>query len=138
MFKAENKKAGGKLAGLVRLLKVWCRTRNTPIPLTGIHIERLLWTLGTANGPATYSTLFAEGLYALDRRGGAALRDPLQVSGLIPVAESPAQVESVLRSVGYSLDHALAALDAEEGGKTDEAVRQWRIVFNNAFPSRLS
>lgn len=138
IFKDEDKKARGKLSGLVRLFKVWMYARATPIPLSTLHLERLLWSGELARGPAGYAELFTAALYLLNRRNGAALRDPLGVSGLLPVARTATQVGSVLDSVAYSLEHALSAQEAEQRGAGAEAVRQWRIVFNNSFPARLS
>ncbi len=136
VFQAEDKKSGGKLSRLVRLSKIWCHARVAPIPLSNIYVERLLLTRGTARGPGRYSTLFAASLRALALTGGRTLTDPLGVSGMIPIAKWPAQAESTVRSIDYSRDHALAAVRAELRGDTSEAIRQWRIVFNDMFPAR--
>ncbi|MEK7477241.1 MAG: hypothetical protein AAB152_16575, partial [Candidatus Coatesbacteria bacterium] len=47
---------------------------------------------------------------------------------------TPHMRERALQTVGSSLDHAAAAVNAEAGGDLEEAYRQWDIVFNNYFP----
>ena len=69
-------------------------------------------------------------------RACRSMRDPLQIAGLIPPAKTPAQQDHVLRSVLSARDHALAALDAEDDGDYQEALRQWNIIYNGYFPQR--
>ena len=44
--------------------------------------------------------------------------------------------EQVLRSVLFARDHAVAALNAEDDGDYQEALRQWNIIYNGYFPQR--
>ena len=51
-------------------------------------------------------------------------------------AKTLAQQEQVLRSVLFARDHAVAALNAEDDGDYQEALRQWNIIYNGYFPQR--
>jgi hypothetical protein len=62
------------------------------------------------------------------------MRDPIGISGNIGAVKSDAQLETALKAVTYSLEHAKNAQHAKARGKMDEAWRQWNIVFNGELP----
>ena len=69
-------------------------------------------------------------------RGGAALNDPLGISGRIPAANTDAQRQQLAEAARYAADKSARALDAEVAGRTDDAFAYWKLVFNDQFPSR--
>jgi len=69
----------------------------------------------------------------LARRNGAAIRDPV-LGGLIKAADSDAKRVRLAAALEYASLHAGHAFSAELIGDTQEAIRQWRIVFNDRFP----
>lgn len=137
-FRRLDLRSQRKASQLVRLMKAWRYARVQPVPVQGIHIERVVSAYEVGVGAYSYSRLLTELLRILATRGGSALRDPLGISGLVPLSRTPAQLDSAVRSLQHSADHALRARDAEECGDTGEAIRQWRLVFNGNFPARLS
>lgn len=129
-----DRRAGGKLTYAAQILKYWCATRATRVPLSGFHVELLLASVGLCDGARSYSTITRDLFALLSRRGCAALIDPIGISGRIPAASSDAKRVSATRSVADAAEHADRALFAERLGNEVEALRQWNIVFNDGFP----
>jgi len=131
-----NLASGGKLRRTVQLLKFWRECRQPRIPLSSIHLELVLASERVCTGAQTHAQCLASAWQVLAERACRSLRDPLQIAGLIPAAKTPAQQEQVLRSVLFARDHAVAALNAEDDGDYQEALRQWNIIYNGYFPQR--
>lgn len=123
-------RAGGKLTYAAQLLKYWCWTRATPVPLSGFHIELRLAVDRICEGARSYASIIDDALALLVRRGCSGLNDPLGISGRIPAVSTDAKQESACMSVETSADHARRAVLAEQDGHDVEALRQWNIVFN--------
>ena len=128
-----DRRAGGKLTYAAQLVKYWCGTRATRVPLSGFHVELLLAMTGVCNGARSYGAIVRDVFTFLARRDGAALTDPLGIAGRIPAATSDAKREATMRSVADAADHADRALHAEQRGNTTEALRQWDIAFNGCL-----
>lgn len=135
-LKRANFASGGKLRRTVQLLKFWRECRQPRIPLSSFHLEIVLASERLCTGAKTHAECLAAALTVLADRACRSVRDPLQIAGLIPSAKTPAQQEQVLRSVLFAQDHAVAALNAEEDGDYQEALRQWNIMYNGYFPQR--
>lgn len=127
-------RASGKLRGTARIMKYWRSCRSPSIPISSFHIEMLLAQEGICSGIKTYSTCFTELLMKLAARECAALRDPLGITGYIPAVNAPSMTQRAIDSVRNSRDHAKAAENNDYYGGTQEARRQWDIVFNGGFP----
>lgn len=123
-----NLASGGKLRRTVQLLKFWRECREPRIPLSSFHMEIALASEQVCTGAKTYAQCLALAWQVLADRACRSIRDPLQIAGLIPSAKTPAQQEQVLRSVLFARDHAVAALNAEDDGDYQEALRQWNII----------
>jgi hypothetical protein len=128
-------RSGGKLQAVVRFLKAWKFARTPEIPVVGFHIELLLAGSELCVGAKTYADCLLQAFSLLRHRRGSALLDPLGLFGPVPLARTPAQMESVLRSIDHAQSHAMAACLAQENGRVAEAFRQWNIVFNGDFPA---
>lgn len=133
-LKTADGKIGNKLRKIIQLIKWWKYSREPANPLNMMHLEAFLIS-SEMERIASYSRLLTEALVMLSGRRGRAIRDPLGISGLIPIAKTDSQREKVMSGLNYAADHALNALEAEEEGNRAEAIRQWKIVFNDAFPS---
>ena len=131
-----NLASGGKLRRTVQLLKFWRECREPRIPLSSFHLEIVLASEQVCTGAQTYAQCLASAWQVLADRACRNMRDPLQIAGLIPSAKTPAKQEQVLRSVLFARDHAVAALNAEDDGDYQEALRQWNIIYNGYFPQR--
>jgi len=128
-FLAADFRAGGKLSRVIKLVKTWAYYRDAPLPISSFYLETVLATAGIADGPRSYSAALSDAMKVLAERGVTALRDPLGISGNIPPARTRAQRELIARSLSFAADHAECAYDAERGGDTSEAARQWRMVL---------
>jgi hypothetical protein len=127
-------RSGGKLKRVAQLLKYWRESRSPRVTLSSFHIEMILASENICIGVKSYAACFTETLQLLAQRECRALQDPAGVAGYIPAVKTEAQRESTLTSVRYSRDHAKDACWRDYSGNTDEAWRQWNIVFNNTFP----
>lgn len=126
-----NDACGGKLKGLSILMKLWRRCRTPPIDLSSFHVEMLLAEFDIAGVGTSYPEAFCELLELLAARECKALRDPTGTHGPIRAAKSAAERERTLRAITYSAKHARMAVTASSiRGGSEEAKRQWRIVFN--------
>ncbi len=133
-FLAEaDARAGGKLTYTAQLVKFWCATRATPVPLSGFHIELLLAGERLCEGARSYSSMLCELFALLANRQCAALNDPISISGRIAAARTDAKRASAIASVEAAADHAERAVAAERRGQEVEAMRQWDLVFNGCF-----
>lgn len=136
-FRRRDVASSQRLRHVVQALKLWARHRDTPLPMSSFHLELALASAGMHKHCRPYSHAITLALAHLVQRDGRALRDPLEVAGLIQLADSQPKIETILRSLSYAREHAILALKAERAGYTDEAVRQWRIVFGSWFPQSL-
>lgn len=127
-------RSGGKLKYVSQAFKVWRDARVGGVPISAFHAELVLANEGLADGARSYSAVFRDLLVVLARRECAALRDPIDVSGLIAASATEPKRQQAARTVVDSARHADAALTAEQRGDAREAVRQWGLVFNGRFP----
>jgi hypothetical protein len=112
----------------------YARTPN--VPFLSFHVELLLASESTCEGIKSYALCLRDAFRLLRDRGGRALNDPLTISGRIPIVYTPVMGRSLVKHATHAVEHADAALRAEESGNLDEAYRQWRIVFNDEYPAR--
>lgn len=130
---ADNRSTG-KLRRVAQLIKFWRECRSPRIPLSSFHIEMLLAHSGICTGVKSYAACVTETLQLLAERECRGLQDPLGVSGNIRAFNTETQRQNFLASIRYSRDHAKDACLADYAGNTNEAWRQWDIVFNYSFP----
>jgi hypothetical protein len=126
-------RSGGKLPRVVQVIKWWTQVRKRAIPLRSFHIEMALAGADAAVGAYGYAKLTAAVFRMLADRQGAALRDPLQISGLIQ-ATPDAKRDSLTKALRQSAGWARAAVDAAAEGDADGALAGWNRVFNGMFP----
>lgn len=127
-------RAGGKLKYVARLLRHWRRCRTPKVPMLTFHAELVLAQQGTCAQVASYSRLVTDAFSLLAAREGRALRDPLGISGDIPIAATEPKREIVARALNHAAYHATKAVVAESTGQLSEAYAQWSMVFNGQFP----
>jgi hypothetical protein len=129
-----DRQSGGKLRRVAQLVKFWRQCGSTRLALSSFHIEMLLASTGLCNGVKSYAACVTEVLQNLANRECRALHDPLGIAGLIPAVKTESQREDVLTSVRYARDHAKDACVADYSGESEDAWRQWNIVFRENFP----
>lgn len=126
--------SAGKLKNVAKLVKYWRLCRSPELPLNSFHVELLLAQEEICIGVKTYGQCLYGLFQTLAQRKCAALQDPIGISGWIAAANTPAKREMVQSGVDFAADHARRALIGEQVGDTQEAVRQWDLVFNGHFP----
>lgn len=131
---AADVRSGGKLKNVAKLIKYWRVCRSPEMPLSSFHLELLLAQSTICDGIKTYGHCLYGAFKLLADRSCAALQDPMQIAGLVRAANTEAKRTSVLSAVQSARNHAASALMAEQKGLTNEALRQWDIVFNGCFP----
>jgi hypothetical protein len=134
-FRDADARSRHRLSRVVQLVKYICLVRTPAIPLSSFHLELVCAHEEIALRPGSYSAHLGCALQRLAERQGAALQDPLKVSGLVPAASTDAKRARVQTAFANFASHAANAYNAEQRGDTQEAIRQWQIVFHEGFPS---
>ncbi len=129
-----DKRSGGKLKYTAQLIKHWRYTRTVPVPVSSFHTELLMASGGHCDGVKGYATCLRDVFRDLAARGCRGLQDPVGISGVIQCSRTEPQRSSAWNTAAYSRDHAVSAVAAEYTS-IPEAVRQWKIVFNQDFPA---
>lgn len=132
----EDERAGGKLSRTIKLLKAWKYARSPKVPVLGFLLELLIASEGVCVGPKSYQNCLNDAFRLLRDRAGAALNDPLGISGRIAAVNTEAQRQTLTEAARYAADKSSRALDAEVAGRVAEAFEYWKLVFNGEFPSR--
>lgn len=135
--RAADKRSGRRLCRLIQLLKWWAESRSPAIPISSFFVENALVPADLWVGPASYQRLLVLAFGVLGDACGGGVPDPTGVSSPVRPADTEAKVAKVRECLEYALDHGVRALQAEDRGGWEEAVRQWSIVFNHEFPRRL-
>ena len=129
-----NGRSGGKLKRLAQILKFWRQCSSTRLAMSSFHIEMLLASSGICVGVKGYAAFMTNALRALAERECRALQDPLGIAGLIPLVKTENQLGDAIASVKYARNHANEACIADYAGDSEEAWRQWDVVFQGHFP----
>lgn len=128
--------AGGKLRRVAQLLRHWRRARTPKVPMLTFHAELVLANNGTCVGPMSYAQALARSFAVLAARNGAALQDPLGISGYIQIGSTPTKRSEIVSALSYAADLAARAVDLDTRGSMPEAYALWARVFNADFPTR--
>ena len=136
-----DRRSGGKLKHVARLLKYWRVSRASMVPINSFYVEMLMANTDICLVGSTYAECFASLLNALRELECASFEDPLGISEGVDACGSAAKQDRALAVVGASAERAMRAVEAEHRGEIREAFRLWNLVFNGTFPasrSRLS
>jgi hypothetical protein len=125
-----NEELGDHLKPLVRLLKRWNRAHSAR--LASFHLELIIQdTFRTLGGNMRAATrVFFE-----NASGHLHVEDPAGYSRDLASRMTASQLNAVVQSFTAGADRARRAQEAEAAGKVKDALRQWRIVFGDEFPS---
>lgn len=133
-LKEADRKAGGQMKNVARLMKFWRECRTPRVPISSFHLEMRLAGEGIGVGAVSYADAVRKVLRKLVEKECRGIQDPLGISGVIPCVKTDAQWASTLVSVRSSRDKANTA-ETYEGWNTAEAKRYWGMVFNGKFPA---
>jgi hypothetical protein len=131
---SEDERSGYKLKRVASLAKYWAAVR-AHINLHSFHVEILIASTEISIGPGSYAQVLHQLFRNLASRNGHGIRDPLELSGVIPASSGPAAAERLTAAARTAADHSERALQFESQRNTPEAVHQWKIVFGGNFPS---
>ena len=120
----------GDLKRIIRFAKKWNNVHSSR--LTSFHLEmmvaRTYATMGN-NSRTALRLFFDYNLYNLS------VEDPAGFSGDLSTYLNQAGRTAVNDSLRSARDRADLALEAEKRGDHREAIRLWRIIFGNDFPT---
>ena len=129
-------RAAGKLTRIAKLLRYWRRCRTPVVPMLTFHAELVLAQESACVGARSYASILADTFALLADRGGRGLQDPLQISGIIPIASTDPKRDQLAFALRHAADRAAKAVCFENCGQISAAYDQWSLVFNGAFPTR--
>jgi hypothetical protein len=133
IFDEANRRSGGKLAGVGRLIKAWKYGRERPIPISSFFVDMLLASSDIAAGVKSYSQCLYSFFRLLAQRKGRGLQDPAQIGGIVAAAGTAATLEQLNSAVLTAYQRADAAMRAEVRSYYSEANRQWSYIFNRGI-----
>lgn len=125
-----NTALGGYLKPLVRLLKRWNRVHSSR--LGSFQLEMV--TQATFAGLGSSMRENAQDFFNY-ADGFLHVNDPAGHSGDLGASLTYPQEQAIKQSFATAADHAQRARSAEAACDVAEALRQWRIIFGNEFPS---
>ena len=129
-----NKRSGGKLKRVARLIRFWRQCWQVPIPLSGFYVEVFLAREGICNGAKTYAHCLNDLLATLANSQCVGIDDPVGVAEVIEPAGTEEKRRRAQTGVLNSAKRAYRAVMAEMDGDIEGALRLWSMVFNGSFP----
>ncbi|MGW7339849.1 SMODS domain-containing nucleotidyltransferase [Streptomyces sp. NPDC054808] len=120
----------GDLRGLIRLVKAWNRAHGAYFK--SFHLEVLVATAVTSldnNSRTALRDLFGAARYYLN------VRDPAGHSGDLSGYMTATRRSNALTALDAAAERAQRAVDAENRGDLQEAIRLWRINLGSGFPT---
>lgn len=125
-----NAPLAGDLKKIIRFAKQWNMAHSSR--LTSFHLEvlvaRTFATMGTNSRTALR-------LFFDYNQNNLSVQDPAGYSGDLSNYLTWSQRAAVNDSLGKARDRADAAMDAENRGDHVEAIRLWRVILGNKFPT---
>ncbi len=135
IIKDVHEASGYKFSYVIQLLKYWRECRTPRIPILSFHIEYTFAILQTFSEVKSYAECLYDAFDLLYSRKCAALRDPLSISGLIPIACTESQKEQIYAALSSARDKVARAINAEYKGNNETACNYWNLIFNGGFPA---
>lgn len=132
-FAQAREASGNKLRKVSQLIKWWKHARASSLPIGSFYVDMVLSERRVCTGVKTYGQCLFEFFDALAASRCAALLDPCGISGRISATNSDSQRQQLQNAVEHARSHAQAALLAQQRQQTQEANRQWDIVFNGCY-----
>jgi len=129
-----NEKTGGKLIPIIKLIKDWKRTTCKPlnIPVTSFHLELLATQILGDDEVESIDIGLADFFSkAIDFMNESCVEDPANPKNLVD-GELADEDRKTLKSILIDTAKiAKTAVEAEQNGERDEAINEWRRIFEN-------
>jgi Second Messenger Oligonucleotide or Dinucleotide Synthetase domain len=124
----------GKLKNLIQLVKAWKYYNN--VPISSFYLELRITKFAESKEFIEFDKdLYRVLKYLLDI-ALASIRDPMEVSGLIPSSSTNIERVKAISKLKKAISRASQALEAQRLGNIDNAFWEWKMLFNGKFPSR--
>ena len=101
----EDERSGYKLKRVARLAKFWAAVR-AHLRMHSFHIEILIATTQISIGPASYAHVLHQLFRSLGSRNGHGIRDPLELSGVIPASSGAAAAQRLAAAARTAAVHS--------------------------------
>jgi len=127
-----DRKLGGEVKRLVRLLKAWKYYHK--VPICSFYLEIYITKYASQKASIVYSKDVKNIFSLLLHNQLAALRDPESIAGPISPCSSEAQRSDALLRLKTALERAQKAQESEAADNIKEAFKYWNLVFAKKFP----
>lgn len=131
---AVDTKLRGKLKPLIKFIKAW-KFMNS-VSLVSFNLELRLTKFLENSVVFAYDETILNIFDHLAKVQLADMRDPMEISGLIPSCKTDSQRTVALSKLSTALSRAEKGYVARQKGKDEEAFHWWNLLFNNQFPAR--
>lgn len=123
-----------RLKPLIQLIKAWKYYNN--VPIMSFYLELRITKYAESETYISYDIDLKNVVNLLSNVELGSIRDPMQISWLIPFHNLISQKEYALSKLNTAATRAQKAVDARLAGKIDDAFYWWNLFFNNKFPPR--
>lgn len=129
-----DKRLNRQLKPLIQLVKAWKYFND--VPIMSFYLELRVTKYMEKETVIVYDIDLLDILKKLQDCELASIRDPMEISGLIPSSKTPSQKETALSKIKTAVIRAENAMFAKNNKYIEDAFYWWNIFFNNKFPSR--
>jgi hypothetical protein len=129
----EDQRLGGKVKGLVRLIKAWKYYRG--VPILSFYLEMRTAQYASGENSIVFSIDLKRLLGSLLNASLSAMQDPTGYTGLIYPCISESQRADALSKLTTAYIRAEKARDAEENNRVPDAFYWWNLLFDGNFPA---
>lgn len=130
---AVDKKHGGKVKQLIRLIKAWKCYQN--VPIKSFYLEMRVAKYASTEQAIIYDIDVRVLLNKLNNDGLPALQDPMGIAGYIYPCNTDVQKSDALSKLNTAATRANKANDAKGAGNIKDAFYWWNMLYNDKFPN---
>lgn len=127
-----DRKHGGKVKPLIRLIKAWKYYREAPIK--SFYLEMRVAKYAEGESHIVYSIDVKQILAMLSDNELPAMHDPMGVAGYIYPCNTNPLKNDALSKIKTAAARAEKALEAADAQNVKAAFDWWGAVYNNKFP----
>ena len=119
---------------MIQLVKAWKYYND--VPLSSFYLELRVTKYCETETVIVYDIDVKNVLKKLLDNELASIRDPMEISGLIPCSSTQLKKETSLSRLRTAVSRAEKAAAAKYKENFDDAFYWWNLLFNNQFPAR--
>lgn len=131
-----DRKLGGRVKSLIRLVKAWKYYQNVPISSFYLELRIAKYIEGKPKiAYADYDIAVKCVFSYLHDIKLAKMRDPMGICGHIKPCSTDKKLKKAKSKLSTALTRAEKACDAKKSGNIENAFRWWNMLYNRKFPS---